>query len=1158
MRTRSLWILAALLLCLLGTPLKAPAQSPQGSITGQVTDSQGSGVPGVEVVARNVGTNLTFRANSGQDGSYILPSLPIGDYEVTATVAGFKTFVRSGIRLEVSQRLRLDIALELGQVSEVVEVKAEIARVQTEDSNLGTVVESKRIAELPLNGRHVFNLVKIVPGVQPRDNTTDGFAEISNQSFSQIRINGGPAYGNQFFLDGGVNSAPVHNEIAVVPMADAVEEFKVETNALKAEYGQSSGGVVNVVTKSGTNELHGSLYEFLRNDAMDARNAFATQPDPRTGRIKQVLRYNQYGGTAGGPVFIPKFYDGRNRTFWFFGYEQWRWRATGNPRLGTVATQQQRDGDFSNTLDGQGRLIPIYDPNTTTPRPGGGFDRTVFANNRIPVARFDPLSVRVLQFMPLPNAAPTDPFTNANNFIALVPSSSDQGVTNMRVDHRFTENDSMFFRYSVTRNTRRDRGWGLGPADPAARDDQRDNHAAVVNYSKVLSPSMINDLRVAVSRQWLPFQHPSFDQNWPQQLGYPSIIPQDQFPPVDINGMLTIGNAAFSAGLRAQQYVQIVDGMTFIKGAHTIKTGFDLRWYRLSFINRFRPSGYFQFGTGMTNNPASPAGNGFGLATFLLGEVTGGEAGFRPFFQFRALPLGVYVQDDWKITRNLTLNLGVRYDVSFGPTEMHDRHSNFDPFVVNPENGFLGVMKYRGVGGEPRSFVNLDKNNIGPRFGFAWNPGGTGKTAIRGGYGLMYTIAEIGHTQGDNTNAFGFSVDTPFASAQPGIVSAFRFSQGPSALLQPQGAAGGPSAFRGFTVRYQERQAPTPSIQQWNFTIQQALWGGWVGSAVYAGSRGVHLFGGNYDLNQLDPAFWSQGLALQQTVANPFRGQIASGPLAAATVQRQQLLRPFPDYQTVQTFAAPNASSSFHSFQASLEKRFSQGLSMLIAYTSSKLITDALSVGGGGNATGLEGFRMGRFNRRLDRRVDQDDVSQRLVVSSVYELPVGKGKALLGDAPTVVNLILGGWQVNGIGTFQTGKPLMVRGANNFTGINFPDLLRDPTLPSSERSANRWFDTSAFANPANFVLGNAPFTLPATRGPGLTDVSFSLFKTFSFLERFRLETRWEMFNALNTVNLNNPNTTFTPNAQGVNTNANFGRIFSALEARRMQVGMRLTF
>ena len=1149
------WISALLVMFLALSP--ALAQST-GTIAGVVVDSQGAGVPGVEVVATNTGTNLPYRAISSEDGSYVIPALPIGNYDLSATANGFKSFRRTGLRLEVSQRLRVDITLELGTVSEVLEVKAEVARVQTEDSNLGTVVENKRIADLPLNGRHVFNLVKIVAGVQPRTASTDGFAEISNQGFSQIRINGGPGYGNQFFLDGAVNTAPVHNEIAVVPMADAVEEFRVETNALKAEFGQTSGGVINVVTKSGTNDLHGSLYHFIRNDAFDARNAFAVNPDPRTGRIKQVLRYNQYGGTAGGPVYIPKVYDGRNRTFWFVGYEQWRWRATGAPRLGTVATPQQREGDFSNTRDGQGNLIRIYDPATTRPNPNGsGFVRDLFPNNIIPQSRFDPLSLRVLAFMPLPNTTPTDPFTNANNFISLVGSSSDQGVTNMRVDHRISDSHSLLFRYSVTRNTRKDAGRGLGPADPEARNDQRDNHNAVLGYTKVISPTMLNDVRIGVSRQWLPFEHPSFDQGWPERLGYPSVIPQDQFPPVNISGLLGIGSASFSAGLRAQQYVQIVDGFTNVRGSHTIKTGFDLRWSRLSFINRFRPSGYFEFGTGLTANPLNPAGTGFGLATFLLGEVSGGNMGYRPFFQYRSLPLGVYVQDDWKVTRNLTLNVGLRYDVSFGPTEIHDRFSNFDPFVVNPETGLLGALVYAGVD-RPRSFVNLDSNNVGPRFGFAWNPGGDGKTAIRGGYGLIYTIAEIGHTQGDNSNALGFSVDTPFAPAAANE-RAFRFSDGPGVILQPLGAAGGPSAFRGLSVRYQDRSAPTPYVQHWNFTIQRSLWGGWVVSAVYAGSKGTKLFGGNYDLNQLDPAHYSLGLALQDNVPNPFYGQIATGPLAAANVQRSQLLRPYPDYQTVQTFAANNASSIFHSFQFIAEKRFSRGLSALISYTNSKLISDAHSLGGGGGpSSSLEGFRLGRFNRRLDRRVDIDDVSQRLVVSSVYELPVGRGRLLLTNANALVNGILGGWQVNGIGTFQTGVPLVVRGSNNFTGIAFPDVIGDPSLPSDQRSQNGWFNTSVFRNPANFTIGNAPFTLPSTRAPGLVDVSFSLFKTFSFLERYRLEARWEMFNALNTVNLNAPNTTFQPNVQGVNVNANFGRIFGAGEARRMQFGLRLTF
>ncbi|MDZ7638328.1 MAG: hypothetical protein U5J83_08785 [Bryobacterales bacterium] len=282
-----------------------------------------------------------------------------------------------------------------------------------------------------------------------------------------------------------------------------------------------------------------------------------------------------------------------------------------------------------------------------------------------------------------------------------MPSSSDQGVTNMRVDHRFTENDSFFFRYSVTRNTRKDQGWGLGPADPNARNDQRDNHAAVVNYTKVLTPTTLNDLRVAASRQWLPFEHPSFDQAWPQQLGYPNIIPQDQFPPVTVSGLLGIGSASFSAGVRAQQYVQIVDSMTFHRGnAHDpSRPASTLRWYRLSFINRFRPSGFFQFrhGHNRTTLRRLPARASVWLA-ICSAKSPVAAMGSRPFFQFRALPLGLYFQDDWKVARNLTLNLGVRYDISFGPTELHDRHSNFDPFVTNPDNGFLGTMVYRGVG----------------------------------------------------------------------------------------------------------------------------------------------------------------------------------------------------------------------------------------------------------------------------------------------------------------------------------------------------------------------------------------------------------------------------------------------------------------------------
>ncbi|MCC6294027.1 MAG: carboxypeptidase regulatory-like domain-containing protein [Bryobacterales bacterium] len=1134
------------------------AQSPQGTITGTISDPTGAGVPGVTVTVKATATGLDYRGSSSADGVYVIPNLPVGGYELTATTTGFKSYRQTGLNLEVSQRLRVDITLQVGDVAESVDVTAEIPRVQTEDSSVGTVVEKRRIEELPLNGRHVFNLVKVVPGVQPLSNNTDGFAEISNQTFSQLRVNGGPAYGNQFYLDGVSNSAAVHNEISVVPQADIVEEFRVETNAFKAEFGQTAGGVVNVVTKAGGNQFHGSLYEFLRNDALDARNAFATQPDARTGRIKQVLRYNQYGGTIGGPVLIPKLYDGRNRTFFYTGYEQWRWRASGSPRIGTVAPQAWRDGDFSDLRDANGTRINLYDPATTVANPNGsGFVRQLLPGNVVPRSRQDPLALKVLGFMPAPNVAPTNQFTNVNNFQSLIPSASDQGSFSLRVDHRVNESDSLFFRYSSNRNTRNDRGWGLNEADPAARKDQRDNHNAVVNYTKLFNTSLLNDLRVGVTRQWLPFLHPSFDQGWPAKLGYPAIIPQDQFPPVQIAGLLSIGSVSFTGGMRAQEITQIADSLIITRGRHNFKTGFDLRWWRLSFINRLQPSGVYNFNSDLTQNPQSPAGTGFGMATYLLGEVSGGNLGYRPFFQFRAMPFGAYVQDDWKVSRTLTLNLGIRYDLSMGPSEMHNRYSSFDPFLANTTTGTLGQLRYAGAGGYPGTFVDRDNNNIGPRLGFAWDPRGDGKTAVRGGYGLTYLMQESGNAVPDNASAFGFSVDTPFAPPGGGPYKAFQFNQGPSFLLSPLGAAGGPNAFRGFGVRYQDRNAPSGYMQQWNFAVQRSLAKGVVVSLIYAGTKGTKLFGSNYNLNQLDPKYFSLGLGLQDQVANPFFGQITTGTLNGRTMARSQLLRPYPDYLNVETWGNHGLSSIYHSFQMTVEKRFSDGVSALLSYTSGKLITETFATGGGGQS-GASDFRLGAYNRRLDRAVEQDDVSQRMVLSGLWELPIGKGRKLGGGMNSLADGLIGGWQLNGIWTLQTGTPLVVRGTNNFTGINYPDLVSNPSLPSDQRSVTRWFDTSAFRNPANFVIGNGPRTLPSTRGPGLNDLSFSLFKTFKLAERFRLEARGELFNALNTVNYSNPNTTFTPNAQGVNSNANFGRITSSLEARRMQLGLRLAF
>ena len=1146
----------ALLMLSLAAPVLV-GQSPLGTITGTITDAQGARVPGVEVVASQVATNLTFKMTSSEDGTYSIPNLPVGQFTVTASHPGFKTFRRSGLTVEVSQRLRVDITLEVGAISESVTVSGEPPRVQTEESALGSTVERKRIEQLPMNGRNVFALARLIAGVQPQNHNADGFADPTNQAFSQIRFNGGPVYGNQIFLDGGANTAPVHNEVSVVPIADAVEEFRVETNALKAEHGQNNGGVINVVTKAGTNQFHGSLYEFFRNDALDARNAFSIQPD-NSGRLKPIVRYHQFGGTLGGPVLAPKLYNGKNQTFFFFGYEQYRYRNAQILRS-TVPTGAERRGDFSNTRDGQGNVIPVYDPATTRANPSGsGFVRDLIPGNILPSSRIDPLSLRVLEFMPRPNQTPNNPFTNSQNFLAQAVSGLVQPSTSVRVDHRFSESDSIFFRYTGTKNTRDGQGYGMGVADPHtfARQDQRDNHNGIFTWTRSVTPAAINEFKFNATRQNLIFVHPSFGGNWPEKLGFPKIIPQTMFPGVSIAGVLTVGKTdqTSASGVRAQHSIQFADAVSWVRGKHQIKAGVDQRWIRLNWVSYGRPSGWFDFSSGLTNNPQRPAGTGVGMATYLLGEVSGGELRVRPFFSFHSWTHASYVQDDIKITPRFTLNLGLRYDLSSAPVERWNRHSNFDPFLRNSRTGLAGALVYSGVE-VPRSFVDRDNNNFSPRVGFAWDPKGDGKLAVRGGYGMIYLYTESGDTNGDNSNSLGFEAITPFVSPTGGPFRAFRFSEGPPQIVQPAGAAGGPNAYRGSTVRYQDRNAPAPYLQQWNLTVQRALGRGWVGSITYAGNKGTKLFGADYNLNQLDPQYWSLGLALQDQVPNPFFGQITTG-LSGRTLPRSQLLRPLPDYANVNRMNGHGSSSVYHSMQITFEKRYSQGLSLLASYTAGKLINDAYSNAGSGG--GGSDFRLGRFNRRLERALDVYDISQRMVISGVWELPFGQGKPFFNSAGGAAKHIVGGWQVNTATTIQTGVPLQVRGANNFTGINWPNVTGDPELPRSERSITRWYDTSVFQNPPDWTLGNVPRTLPNVRGPGIFDINFSAFKTFRVREGTVLEFRTEMFNALNWVNYNNPDNRFSPNRLGVNTNPNFGRILGAGPARRIQLGLRLAF
>ncbi|MBI4909369.1 MAG: TonB-dependent receptor [Acidobacteria bacterium] len=1127
------------------------AQSPHGTIAGTISDSLGAVVANVEVVAQETGTGLTFRSKSSENGTYFIPSVPIGGLTVTASAPGFKTFRRQGLTMEVDQRMRLDITLELGAVTETVTVNEELPRIATDDSTVGAIIEQERIEQLPINGRHVFSLVQLVAGVQPLDRDADGFAEITNQGFSQMRVNGGPVYGNQIMLDGGMNTAPVHGEVSVVPLLDSVKEFKVETNGLKAEYGQSSGGVINVVTKSGTNRISGSAYEFVRNDFFDARNFFAVNQDPLSGRYNPMLRYNQYGATVGGPVYIPRLYNGKGKTFFYFGYEQWRYKS-GSLNRGTVPTELERNGDFTKSLNGLGQSQPIFDPSTTRPNPNGtGFVRDLFPGSVIPRSRFDPVAVNVLKYMPAANVAPINVFTQTNNYLSLAPSPDDQGVTQVKVDHRLSKKDSFFGRYSRNRNHRGGGGFGLGPADPAlfARDDQRDNHNFILSSTHVFSVNLLNEFRANVTRQNLDFRHISADGGWPAKLGLPASLPQDLFPRFDVSGIFSLGATSPTLGTRAQHTIQFTEAMTIIRGRHQIKVGTDQRWVRLNWLQKQYPSGQYTFSAALTSNPQQSAGTGIAMASFLLGTVAGGQIISLPAYSFHSWINGSYVQDDWKVTRRLTLNIGLRYDIASEPVERWNRHSNFLPYVTNKETGYGGVLSYAGVD-TPRQFVNRDNNNFGPRFGFGYALTKDGKTAVRGAFGILYLNGLSGNTSGDNSNSLGFSATTPFVAPGGGPFPAFQLSNGPPNIVVPQGVAGGPAAFRGLSVRYQDPNQRTPYQEQWNFTIDRALPGKWTASVSYTGNHGVKLFGGNYDINAMDPQNFALGNILNNTVANPFAGKIPGTSLNNATISRVQSLKPLPDYLTVATFANHGLSSSYHAFQAHVQRRYSNGFSLMVSYTNSKLIDEAAS--SSGSQGGVDGYRLGKHNRRLERGLDPSDISQRMVISGLYELPFAR------HATGWQKRVVKGWQLNTINTTQRGDPLEVRGANNFTGINFPNVLYDPTLSGEQRGVLQWFDVAAFRNPADWTVGNVARSLPRTRGPGMFTMNLSLFKTFRFSERVRTEFRAEAFNGLNHTNLLNPNASFSPNREGLSTNPNFGRITTASPARRLQFGLRLSW
>ena len=1116
---------------LLLTSLPNFAQQGRGTILGTVTDASGAPVAGAVIKVTNTATNSGLETRSTGEGLYQAPNLAVGDYTVTVEKQGFRKVVRTGLQLQVDQRAQVDVRLDVGQVTESIEVKAEAQLVDTSNTSIGKVVDQKRVSELPLNGRNALALTLLMPSVKSNAGpTSSGFADRGIQ-LSSISINGGPNAMNGQLLDGGNNIQSYIGEVAINPGVDSVEEFKVQSGGMSAEYGFTAGGVINMVTRSGTNKLHGSVYEFLRNDALDARNTFANTKPP--------FRYNQFGASVGGPVI-------KDRTFFFGNWEEYRYRRS-QVRIGSFPTAGQRTGNFSDLFNANGTPIPIYDPFSTLGS-GTGVSRQIYPGNIIPAAQIDPVSKAINEFYPLPNRTPTDRFTNANNFQTNASEIQQMRQYTLKGDHRFSNSNSMFGRYSFF-NHKTDNGAGGATIYPnevvSKRDDDLKNWNVVLSDTHVVSPTIVNEFRIGATRGYFPFVVRSFGGGWPQKLGLPSIVPADTFPAIG-NGLTGFNTG--TAGLRGSLNWQFLDQVNIIRGAHSLKIGFDLRLLQGHNLQRGVPSGSYAFAAGLTGNPLAPAGTGSAYASYLVGAVSSASVSTHVGESQVSHSISGYFQDDWKVSRRITVNFGLRYDYQSQAVERNNGATNFDP-TCRLANGLAGCIVFAGINGQPRNWRNEDYKNFGPRLGFAYDVFGNTKTLLRGGYGMMYP-SQMWRENYGNSNGFA-QTSTSFPQADPNR-PAFLLRQGfPSAPVQPLGRSLSPGAFLGQGVAYDESNGDIPRIQQFTLSLGQQLWNNWLFEASYAGNLGRGLTAGSYDLNQLDPQFLALGQALTQQVPNPNAG-LFPGALGGATISREQSLRPFPYYTGVSVRNPRLGSYNSHLLLLSAEKRLSKGLTFLVSFTGGKIISDSLQTPvnfGPIEQASVTGYQNGKYNRAAERSVDPSDVSKRATVSAIYELPFGKGQQGW-------NRIIGGWQVNTIGIMQTGLPLLVSGANNqrasrpdSTGVSAK--LENPT-------AQRWFDTTQFVNPTPFTFGNLGRVLGNVRTPGTVNWDLSFIKNTRFTERFNLQFRTEMFNFMNHVNLGAPGTGFSPGPNGFNQSGSFGVITSARDARTIQLSLKLMF
>jgi hypothetical protein len=1050
-----------------------PGQTTTARIVGTVRDGSGAILPKVDVMVRNVDTNIARTVKTNDVGDYVVTNLLVGRYEVAVEVTGFKRYVQGPIPLEVEQTARVDVTMEPGNVTERVTVEAVTPMIESDRSAIGKVVENQMVTEIPLNGRNFLELAQLLPGM------TDGAPGNSivrdRQDGAALTSNGQRAEGNNYLLDGTDNNAALFGVAVVTPSVDAIQEFKVQTSTYSAEYGRAAGAVFNVAIKSGNNQFHGSAFEFLRNDKFDAITYFS--------RGKPSLRRNQFGGSVGGPIF-------KNKTFFFVNYEGYRDRRAVTSGF-TVPSRAQRRGDFT----GQPQ---VYDPLTNN----AAGSRVPFAGNIIPASRLNASALKLEDAWPLPNNENDVARSYVQNFNN--PLSKDQG--NLRIDQHLSDKDQLMGRYSQTRSD------DLNPSISLNGQDTVNKHkSGVLGWTRIFSPGLLHESRLGVTDYNYQILPDGLGTDYTGQFGLPSYAPRDdmkRFPSITVRNFTGLGGGTAVPVIRRELNMQWVEQWTFIHGRHTIKAGGDTRWYR---ANNFQPQ--FSAGGYTFNGPfTAPRGQQYtnGLPDFLLGlpqtqTILVGE-GFD-LSRLRNNRTSLYVQDDFNVLPRLTLNVGLRWERDGAWYEKNDRWAYFDYTtgqLVYPNTLKFGFNLPYPARFDPNTAMKQPTNKaFAPRIGFAYRPFGDARTVVRGAYGIFYT-QPIANVLLNDTFTAPFQLRTTVNSGTTNPELQFGVFPGLSAAsaLTPN-----PAAFTSDPRLYTDGY-----VQQWNFGIERQIKRDMALRLSYVGSKSTHLER-RYEGNPALPP--------------------APGPLDAR--------RKYPIFRAL-TQQESSSFATYHSLQASAERRFSKGFMFLLSYTWSHSLDDTSTW------TGLGGqesqFAQDPSRLFLEKGRSGFDLRQRFTATFIYQLPFHPANRWLGG-------VIAGWQLSGAFTARTGFPVTVTTgdtSNASTGTARPNLVGPANLDPGARTVDRWFDKNAFVAPAPYTFGTAGRNI--IDGPGSKALNANIAKFFRITEKTKLQFRGEMFNITNHPNFGLPNGAFG--------NAAFATIRSANVPRQVQFALKYLF